>query len=421
MPNARMQDSFYQGLQANLDALREQGLFKSERVLASRQGSQVTCDDGRALINLCANNYLGLSGEEALVEAAEAATERFGYGLSSVRFICGTQTVHKELEKAIADFLGMEDAILYAAAFDANGGVFEPLFDENDAIISDALNHASIIDGIRLCKAERYRYAHNDMADLEAQLQAAAGKRHKIIVSDGVFSMDGTIAQLDKICDLAERYGALVMIDECHASGFMGATGRGTHEHHNVMGRIDIITGTLGKALGGAMGGFTAARKEVIEMLRQKSRPYLFSNSLAPTIAGASLSVLRRLSESTELRDRLHANTAYFRASISALGFTIKPGTHPVVPVMLFDAPLAQKFARRLYELGVLVTGFFYPVVPMGQARVRVQLSAAHTREQLDAALAAFAQAGREFGLIPGTPGTLPNETATQTPSQCSA
>ena len=401
MPDARMQDSFFQGLQANLEALREQGLYKRERVIASRQGSAVTCDDGRTLINLCANNYLGLSGEEALVEAAEAATARFGYGLSSVRFICGTQTVHKELEKAIADFLGMEDAILYAAAFDANGGVFEPLFDENDAIISDALNHASIIDGIRLCKAERYRYAHNDMADLEVQLQAAAGKRHKIIVSDGVFSMDGTIAQLDKICDLADRYGALVMIDECHASGFMGATGRGTHEHHKVMGRIDIITGTLGKALGGAMGGFTAARKEVIEMLRQKSRPYLFSNSLAPTIAGASLAVLRRLSESTELRDRLHANTAYFRAQIEALGFTIKPGTHPVVPVMLFDAPLAQNFARRLYELGVLVTGFFYPVVPMGQARVRVQISAAHSREQLDAALAAFTQAGREFKLIP--------------------
>ncbi len=421
MSDARMQESFYQGLQANLDALREQGLFKSERVLASRQGSQVTCDDGRALINLCANNYLGLSGEEALVEAAEAATERYGYGLSSVRFICGTQTVHKELEKAIAEFLGMEDAILYAAAFDANGGVFEPLFDENDAIISDALNHASIIDGIRLCKAERYRYAHNDMADLEAQLQAAAGKRHKVIVSDGVFSMDGTIAQLDKICDLADRYGALVMIDECHASGFMGATGRGTHEHHQVMGRIDIITGTLGKALGGAMGGFTAARREVIEMLRQKSRPYLFSNSLAPTIAGASLAVLRRLSASTELRDRLHANTAYFRAQIEALGFTIKPGTHPVVPVMLFDAPLAQKFARRLYELGVLVTGFFYPVVPMGQARVRVQISAAHSREQLDTALAAFAQAGREFGLIPGTPGTFPNDTATPTATQCPA
>ncbi len=404
MPDARMQDSFYQGLQANLDALREQGLFKGERIIASRQGSRVTCDDGRSLINLCANNYLGLSGEEALVQAAEAATERYGYGLSSVRFICGTQTVHKELEKAIADFLGMEDAILYAAAFDANGGVFEPLFDENDAIISDALNHASIIDGIRLCKAERYRYAHNDMADLEAQLKAASGKRHKIIVSDGVFSMDGTIAQLDKICDLADRYGALVMIDECHASGFMGATGRGTHEHHKVMGRIDIITGTLGKALGGAMGGFTAARKEVIEMLRQKSRPYLFSNSLAPTIAGASLAVLRRLSESTELRDRLHANTAYFRQAIEALGFTIKPGTHPVVPVMLFDAPLAQNFARRLYELGVLVTGFFYPVVPMGQARVRVQISAAHSREQLDAALAAFAQAGREFKLIPAIP-----------------
>ena len=403
MPQTRMQDSFYQGLQANLEALREQGLYKRERVIASRQGSQVTCDDGRALINLCANNYLGLSGEEALVEAAEAATERFGYGLSSVRFICGTQTVHKELEKAIAEFLGMEDAILYAAAFDANGGVFEPLFDENDAIISDALNHASIIDGIRLCKAERYRYAHNDMADLEAQLKAAAGKRHKIVVSDGVFSMDGTIAQLDKICDLAERYGALVMIDECHATGFLGATGRGTHEYHKVMGRIDIITGTLGKALGGAMGGFTAARREVIDMLRQKSRPYLFSNSLAPTIAGASLAVLRRLSESTELRDRLHANTAYFRSEIAALGFTIKPGTHPVVPVMLFDAPLAQNFARRLYELGVLVTGFFYPVVPMGQARVRVQLSAAHTREQLDTALAAFAQAGREFGLIPET------------------
>ena len=421
MSDARMQESFYQGLQANLDALREQGLFKSERVLASRQGSQVTCDDGRALINLCANNYLGLSGEEALVEAAEAATERYGYGLSSVRFICGTQTVHKELEKAIAEFLGMEDAILYAAAFDANGGVFEPLFDENDAIISDALNHASIIDGIRLCKAERYRYAHNDMADLEAQLQAAAGKRHKVIVSDGVFSMDGTIAQLDKICDLADRYGALVMIDECHASGFMGATGRGTHEHHQVMGRIDIITGTLGKALGGAMGGFTVARREVIEMLRQKSRPYLFSNSLAPTIAGASLAVLRRLSESTELRDCLHANTAYFRAQIEALGFTIKPGTHPVVPVMLFDAPLAQKFARRLYELGVLVTGFFYPVVPMGQARVRVQISAAHSREQLDTALAAFAQAGREFGLIPGTPSTLPNDTATPTATQCPA
>ncbi len=400
MTQNRIQETFYAGLQQNLNELREQGLYKQERVLASRQGSTVICDDGRQLINLCANNYLGLSGGESLVKAAMAATEQYGYGLSSVRFICGTQTVHKQLEKAIADFLGMEDAILYAAAFDANGGVFEPLFDENDAIISDALNHASIIDGIRLCKAERYRYTHNDMADLETQLQEAAGKRHKIVVTDGAFSMDGTIAQLDQICDLAERYGALVMIDDSHATGFMGATGRGTHEHHGVMGRVDIITGTLGKALGGAMGGFTAARREVIDMLRQKSRPYLFSNSLAPTIVGTSLEVLKRLSSSTELRDRLHANTAYFRKAIAELGFTIKPGTHPVVPVMLFDAPLAQKFARRLYELGVLATGFFYPVVPMGQARVRVQLSAAHTREQLDTALAAFAQAGRELGLL---------------------
>lgn len=400
MTTRELCEAFYSGLQGTLDGLREQGLYKQERVLASRQGSTVVCDDGRPLINLCANNYLGLSGDEELVQSALKATEQYGYGLSSVRFICGTQTVHKQLERAIADFLGMDDAILYAAAFDANGGVFEPLFDESDAIISDALNHASIIDGIRLSKAARYRYAHNDMADLEKQLQAAVGQRHKIIVTDGVFSMDGTIAQLDKICDLADRYGALVMIDECHASGFMGASGRGTHEHHGVMGRIDIITGTLGKALGGAMGGFTAARREVIDMLRQKSRPYLFSNSLAPTIAGTSLKVLERLSASTELRDRLHANTAYFRRAIEELGFTIKPGTHPIVPVMIFDAPLAQRFARRLYELGVLVTGFFYPVVPLGQARVRVQLSAAHSREQLDKALAAFATAGRELGLL---------------------
>ena len=394
------QQTFYAGLRRNLDELKAQGLYKQERILSSRQGSTVTCDDGRQLINLCANNYLGLSGDEALAQAAAKSVERYGYGLSSVRFICGTQTVHKQLERAIADFLGMEDAILYAAAFDANGGVFEPLFDENDAIISDALNHASLIDGIRLCKAARYRYAHNDMADLENQLRDAAGKRHKLIVTDGVFSMDGTIAQLDKICDLADRYGALVLVDDSHATGFMGATGRGTHEHHGVMGRIDIITGTLGKALGGAMGGFTAARSEVVDMLRQKSRPYLFSNTLAPAIAGASLSVLERLSSSTELRDRLHANTAHFRQAIEALGFTIKPGTHPVVPVMLFDAPLAQRFARRLYELGILVTGFFYPVVPMGQARVRVQVSAAHSREQLDTALAAFAQAGRELGIL---------------------
>ncbi len=400
MTAANARQDFLSGLGDKLASLREQGLYKPERVIASRQGAEVVCDDGRRLINLCANNYLGLSGDEATVRAAVDATEKYGYGLSSVRFICGTQTVHKQLERALSEFLGMEDTILYAAAFDANGGVFEPLFDENDAIISDALNHASIIDGIRLCKAVRYRYQHNDMADLETQLQAAAGKRHKIIVTDGVFSMDGTIAQLDRICDLADRYSALVMIDECHATGFMGATGRGTHEHHRVMGRVDIITGTLGKALGGAMGGFTAARREVVETLRQKSRPYLFSNSLAPAIAGASLAVLQRLSSSTELRDRLHANTAHFRNAISELGFTIKPGTHPVVPVMLFDAPLAQKFAQRLYELGVLVTGFFYPVVPMGLARVRVQLSAAHSREQLNQALAAFEQAGRELGLL---------------------
>jgi len=393
-------NTFFSGLQQNLDQLREQGLYKPERVLASRQGSEVVSQDGRTLINMCANNYLGLSGDEQTTQAAIAATEKYGYGLSSVRFICGTQTVHKQLEQAISAFLGTEDTILYAAAFDANGGVFEPLLDENDAIISDALNHASIIDGIRLCKAARFRYAHNDMADLEAQLQAAADKRHKVIVTDGVFSMDGTIAQLDKICDLADKYGALVMIDECHASGFMGKTGRGTHEHHNVMGRIDIITGTLGKALGGAMGGFTSARKEVIDMLRQKSRPYLFSNTLAPSIAGASLTVLERLSQSTELRDRLHENTAFFRKEIERIGFTIKPGTHPVVPVMLFDAPVAQKFAARMYELGVLLSGFFYPVVPMGQARVRVQLSAAHTREQLDTVLKAFEQAGRELGLL---------------------
>ncbi len=400
MSAANQKNQFFTELSGKLDTLREQGLYKPERVIASRQGSEVTCDDGRKLINLCANNYLGLSGDESMVQASIAATEKFGYGLSSVRFICGTQTVHKELESAISSFLGMEDTILYAAAFDANGGVFEPLFDEQDAIISDALNHASIIDGIRLCKAARFRYANNDMADLEVQLQAAKDKRHRIIVTDGVFSMDGTIAKLNEICDLADKYDALVMIDECHASGFMGATGRGTHEHHNVMGRIDIITGTLGKALGGAMGGFTSARKEVIDTLRQKSRPYLFSNTLAPSIAGASLSVLQRLSSSTELRDKLHANTSFFRSEIAALGFTIKPGTHPVVPVMLFDAPVAQKFAARMYELGVLVTGFFYPVVPMGQARVRVQLSAAHSTEQLKTALAAFAQAGRELGLI---------------------
>jgi glycine C-acetyltransferase len=394
--------AFYDGLRQGLETLRQDGLFKPERVLASRQGAAVVAQDGRDLINLCANNYLGLSGDPATEAAAAKALHEFGYGLSSVRFICGTQTVHKALERKLADFLGMEDAILYAAAFDANGGLFEPLFDENDAIISDALNHASLIDGIRLCKAARYRYANNDMADLERQLQAAhaAGRRHKVIVTDGVFSMDGTIAQLDRIVGLAERYGALTVVDDSHATGFMGATGRGTPEHCGVRGKIDIVTGTLGKALGGAMGGFTAARREVVEMLRQKSRPYLFSNSLAPVIAGASLAVLDRISASTELRDRLHANTAYFRREIVRIGFTIKPGTHPVVPVMLYEAPLAQRFAARMVELGVLLAGFFYPVVPLGQARVRAQLSAAHTRAQLDFALAAFEQAGRELGVL---------------------
>lgn len=400
MTSTTTKASFFANLASNLDTLREQGLYKPERVINSRQGAEVVCEDGRTLINLCANNYLGLSGEEKLVEASIDATRQYGYGLSSVRFICGTQTVHKQLEQALSAFLEMEDTILYAAAFDANGGLFEPLFDEQDAIISDALNHASIIDGIRLCKAARFRYAHNDMADLEVQLRAAGDKRHKVIVTDGVFSMDGTIAQLDKICDLADKYNALVMIDECHASGFMGKSGRGTHEHHQVMGRIDIITGTLGKALGGAMGGFTAARREVIQTLRQKSRPYLFSNTLAPSIAGTSLTVLKLLSNSTELRDRLHANTIHFRREITQLGFTIKPGTHPIVPVMLFDAPIAQQFAQRLYALGILVTGFFYPVVPMGQARVRVQMSAAHSTQQLDLALAAFAQVGHELGLL---------------------
>ena len=397
-PEAR--EGFYRQLTERLEDTRRQGLFKQERVLMSRQGPEVMCDDGQTRINLCANNYLGLSGSEVLVKAAQQALEDFGFGLSSVRFICGTQGPHKALEARIAAYLGTEDAILYAAAFDANGGVFEPLFDEQDAIISDALNHASIIDGVRLCKAQRLRYAHNDMDDLERQLQSAMGARHRIIVTDGVFSMDGTIAQLDRIVALAEQYGALIMIDECHATGFMGPTGRGTHEHHGVLGKIDIITGTLGKALGGAMGGFTAGRREVIETLRQRSRPYLFSNSLAPAIVGTSLAVFDELEHSSARREQLHENTAYFRREVAALGFTIKPGTHPIVHVMLFDAMLAQRFAQRLYELGVIATGFFYPVVPQGQARVRVQLSAAHTRDHLTRALSAFAQAGKELGIL---------------------
>ena len=356
------------------------------------------------MLNFCANNYLGLSSHPEVIKAAKATIDSHGYGMSSVRFICGTQDIHKELEAKLAEFLGTEDTILYAAAFDANGGVFEPLFNEQDAIISDALNHASIIDGVRLCKAQRYRYAHNDMADLEQQLQdaVAKGTRHRIIVTDGSFSMDGTIAQLDKICDLADQYQALVMIDECHSMGFLGKTGRGTHEYRDVMGRVDIITGTLGKALGGAMGGFTSGRKEIIEILRQRSRPYLFSNTLAPTIVGASLRVLELLTESTALRDQLEENTKYFREQMTAAGFDIAPGEHPIVPVMLYDAKLAQEFAANMLDEGIYVVGFYYPVVPQGKARIRVQLSAAHTRAQLDKAIAAFQKVGHVLGVLKG-------------------
>ena len=382
--------SFQEQLQTELDGIREAGLYKSERVITSAQAALIRLADGSDVLNFCANNYLGLSAHPEVTAAAKAAVDTHGFGLSSVRFICGTQDIHKELEARLSEFLGTDDCILYAAAFDANGGVFEPLFDAQDAIISDALNHASIIDGVRLCKAARFRYAHNDMTDLEAQLQAAASARHRIIVTDGAFSMDGTVARLDAICDLADKYNALVMIDECHSTGFMGKTGRGTHEYRNVMGRIDIITGTLGKALGGASGGFTAARKEIVELLRQRSRPYLFSNTVAPTIVGASLKVLELLTSSTALRDKLAYNTDYFRTEMTAAGFDIKPGDHPIVPIMLYDAPLAQQFAAELLTEGVYVIGFFYPVVAKGQARIRVQLSAAHEPAHLATAIAAF-------------------------------
>lgn len=387
-------------LTEELNALQEQGLFKRERVISSPQGTEITTTEGKQVLNFCANNYLGLSSHPKVIEAAQQTLESHGFGMSSVRFICGTQDIHKQLEQKLSDFLGTEDTILYAAAFDANGGVFEPLLSAEDAIISDQLNHASIIDGVRLCKAERHRYLHNDMADLEEKLKQTQHCRHRMIVTDGVFSMDGTIAQLDKICDLADKYEALVMVDECHATGFMGKTGRGTHEHCDVLGRVDIITGTLGKALGGASGGFTAARKEIVEMLRQRSRPYLFSNTLAPSIVGASIAVLDLLTESTQLRDQLEENTLYFRKGIKAAGFDIKEGTHPIVPVMLYDAPLAQKFADRLLEEGIYVIGFFYPVVPKGQARIRVQLSAAHTKQQLDQTISAFTKVGKELGVI---------------------
>ena len=387
-------------LQAEIQEIKDSGLYKNERVITSPQGADIKLEDGRSVINFCANNYLGLSSHPKVIEAAKKAIDSHGYGMSSVRFICGTQDIHKTLEKKLSEFLGTEDTILYAAAFDANGGVFEPLFNEEDAIISDALNHASIIDGVRLCKAVRYRYAHNDMDDLEAQLKLAQAQRNRIIVTDGAFSMDGTIARLDLIVALAEKYNALIMIDECHASGFLGKTGRGTHEHRGVMGKIDIITGTLGKALGGASGGFTSGRKEIIEMLRQRSRPYLFSNTLAPSITGASIAVLDLLSETTELRDKLETNTTYFREKMTAAGFDIKPGEHPIVPIMLYDAVLSQTMAAKLLDEGIYVIGFYFPVVPKGQARIRVQISAGHDRHHLDKAIAAFTKIGKELGVL---------------------
>jgi glycine C-acetyltransferase len=397
-----MSTAFANYLNIELKGLREAGLYKAERILTTPQGALVRTADGREVINLCANNYLGLSSHPRVIAAAHAALDSHGYGLSSVRFICGTQDLHKTLEARLAKFLGTEDAILYAAAFDANGGLFEPLLGEDDAIISDELNHASIIDGIRLCKAKRWRYKHNDMADLERCLTeaSAGGARFKLVFTDGVFSMDGTIAKLDAMRALCDRHDALLGIDECHASGFMGAQGRGTHEYRGVFGKVDIITGTLGKALGGASGGFTAARKEVVELLRQRSRPYLFSNTLMPAIAGASIAVLDLLEGSTALRDQLEANTKYFRQAIVAAGFDIKPGEHPIVPIMVYDAALAQQLAARLLELGIYVVGFFFPVVPKGQARIRVQMSAVHERAHLEKAVAAFAQAGRELGLV---------------------
>ncbi|WP_258103178.1 glycine C-acetyltransferase [Marinoscillum sp. MHG1-6] len=387
-------------LQKELEDIKSAGLYKQERVIASPQEADISLQDGSQVINFCANNYLGLSSHPKVIEAAKKAIDTHGYGMSSVRFICGTQDIHKELEQRISAFLGTEDTILYAAAFDANGGVFEPLFGPDDAIISDSLNHASIIDGVRLCKAQRYRYQNNDMADLEAQLIEAKDAKCKIIVTDGVFSMDGTIAQMDKICDLAEKYDALVMTDECHAMGFIGKTGRGVPEYRNCADRVDIITGTLGKALGGASGGFTSGKKEIIEILRQRSRPYLFSNTLAPSIVGASIAVIDMLSETTELRDKLEANTKYFRQEMTKAGFDIKPGEHPIVPIMLYEAKKSQEMASRLLDKGIYVIGFYFPVVPKGQARIRVQVSAVHDKSHLDKAIAAFSEVGKELGVI---------------------
>lgn len=387
-------------LEKELASIREAGLYKEERVIVTPQGADIKISTGQEVTNFCANNYLGLSSHPKVVEAAKSAIDRHGYGMSSVRFICGTQDIHKELENKLSSFLGMEDTILYAAAFDANGGVFEPLFGPDDAIISDELNHASIIDGVRLCKAKRFRFKNCDMVDLEEQLKAAAGSKHKIIVTDGAFSMDGSIAPLDKICDLADQYEALVMIDDSHCTGFIGKNGRGTHELFDVIDRVDIITGTLGKALGGASGGFTSGRKEIIDMLRQRSRPYLFSNTLAPTIVGASIAVLDMLSETTELRDTLEENTSYFREKMTEAGFDIEPGSHPIVPVMLYDAKLAQEFAAKMLDEGVYVIGFYYPVVPKEKARIRVQISAAHSRAHLDKAIAAFRKVGASLGVL---------------------
>jgi glycine C-acetyltransferase len=392
-----MSSSFLSHLKTELQSIEEAGLFKKERIITSPQGADIKISTGQEVTNFCANNYLGLSSHPRVLEAAKQALESHGFGMSSVRFICGTQDIHKELEEKISNFLGLEDTILYAAAFDANGGVFEPLFGEADAIISDELNHASIIDGVRLCKAKRFRYKNNDMNDLETQLKAADGCRFKIVVTDGVFSMDGYIAQLDKIRELADKYGALVMTDECHALGFLGATGRGTPEHCGVHGKIDIVTGTLGKALGGAMGGFTSGKKEVIAMLRQRSRPYLFSNSLAPSIVGASIAVMDMLNETTSLRDKVMDNALYFRKGMTEAGFDINPGIHPITPVMLYDAKLAQVFAEKLLSEGIYVIGFFYPVVPKEKARIRVQISAAHEKHHLDKAIAAFTKVGKEL------------------------
>jgi glycine C-acetyltransferase len=396
----KMYDSLKAKLDRELAEIREAGLYKNERIITTPQGADIKTDNAGEVVNFCANNYLGLSSHPKVIQAAKDAIDTHGYGMSSVRFICGTQDIHKELEQKISEFLGTEDTILYAAAFDANGGLFEPLFDAEDAIISDALNHASIIDGVRLCKAVRYRYEHNNMADLEKQLQDSQAQRNRVIVTDGSFSMDGTIAQLDKIVALAEKYNASVMIDECHSSGFLGKTGRGTHEHCGVMGKIEIITGTLGKALGGASGGFTSGKKEIIEMLRQRSRPYLFSNTLAPSIVGASIAVLDMLSETTELRDKLEYNTTYFREKMTAAGFDITPGVHPIVPLMLYDAKVAQEMAARMLEEGIYVIGFYFPVVPKGKARIRVQMSAGHDQHHLDKAIAAFIKVGKEMGVI---------------------